>query len=246
MGLMIQPLSEIPGDHMTFIVDVTTLSVVRIYKYKVLHGSFQCLRMKKRASVTRYINIVKWKMDKHQMMEQLAVINSNQTSHPDSESTVCTMERINKQMEEIQVCAERWCCKLIHPYCCFSNPVKYWHMKCRSYKELINRLEGKMKYNSSIVCREKQHDIEQPKSLTMIWLKYGVRFCKARKNLLKKRGRGMWWVHFQNCLIRAMELDDKDKVKDLHQVTAQEESRKIWYSINRVTNDPWTGNIIQV
>ena len=66
-------------------------------------------------------------------------------------------------MREIQVNVESRCRKLIQPSMPYSEPAKVWHKRKRSYKELIKRLDGKVRNVSNVIKRAKSMGIANPK-----------------------------------------------------------------------------------
>ena len=54
----------------------------------------------------------------------------------------------------------------------------------------------------------------------------------------RKSVKGLLSVYFRNCLIKADDLKDKEKVKALKQTIDREESKRVWYTINRVRDNP--------
>ena len=149
-------------------------------------------------------------------------------------------ERIEVQTIEIQKHAEEKCRQIRKPDMVFSKPVRYWGMRRRSYKELIKSVKGKVRNGSNVIRRAKRHGIPHPKGLTLTQLEDGVSFCKHRMHTNRLNSRGLRRGHLRNCLIRAEDLGNKDKVKGIKGVINREESGRMWYFINRVTDDPRT------
>ena len=74
----------------------------------------------------------------------------------------------------------------------------------------------------------------------------GVNFCKHRMHMNRLNSRGLWQPLLRNCLIRAEDIGDKDKANGIKGVINREESGRMWYFINRVTDDPRTGGCLRV
>ena len=117
------------------------------------------------------------------------------------------------QTIEIQKYAEEKCRQIRKPDMPFSEPVQYWGMRRRSYKEFIKWVKGKVRNGSNVIRCAKGHGIPHPKRLTLIQLEDGVSFCKYRMHVNRLNSRGLRRAHLRNCLIRAEDLGDKDKVK---------------------------------
>ena len=56
------------------------------------------------------------------------------------------MEKLDKQMTEIQRHAEHKCRKILKPNLSFSEDVKYWHERVQAWTALINLKHGKVKH----------------------------------------------------------------------------------------------------
>ena len=83
--------------------------------------------------------------------------------------------------------------------------------------------------------------IPNPKSLTALQCNDGIKYCKLRIIELRKSAKGLRRVHNRNCLVRAEDLGDKDKVKRIKQNINREEGKVMWYVINKATDDPRLG-----
>ena len=127
-----------------------------------------------------------------------------------------------------------------------SEPAKVWHKQKRSYKELIKRLDRRVRNISNVIRRAKSMGIANPKHLTKLQLEDGVRYCKARKRAIKSFAPGLRKVHLQNCLIVAQEKGDTKKANEVRRIIEKEENDRVWYRINRVTDDPRRGGVLQV
>ena len=77
-------------------------------------------------------------------------------------------------------------------------------------------------------------------------LEDGVSFCKHRMQNNRLNSRGLRRGHLRNCLLQAEDLGDQVKVKAIKEVLSREESGRMWYFINRVTDDPRTGGCLKV
>ena len=237
-GLRINSFDESSGDHRTIVVDVSTMSMIGKYENKVVRPECRRLTTSCEKSVIKYNGRVEKQMDVHRMDERLAKVSWEASTYPANEEASRKLEQLDTQMIEIQINAESKCRRLIRASMPFSEPAKVWHKRKRSYKELIKRMEGKVRNVSNVIKRAKAMGITNPKQLTRIQLEDGVRYCKARQRAIKPFAPGLRKVHLRNCYIAAKDKGDDAKANEVRRVIEREENDKIWYRINRVTDDP--------
>ena len=147
------------------------------------------------------------------------------------------LERIDVQTIEIQKHAEEKCRQIRKPDMAFSEPVRYWIMRQRSYKKLIKWVKGKIRNSSNVIRRAKRHGIPYPKRLTLAQMEDGLNCCKHIMHMNRLNSRGLRRAHLRNCIFRAENLGDKDKVNGIKGVINREENGRMWYFIIRVTDD---------
>ena len=78
-------------------------------------------------SVKIYNARVEQQMDEHKMERRLAEVSWEAQTYPAREVAAEKLERLDKQMREIQVNAEAKCRRLIRPSMPYSEPAKAWH-----------------------------------------------------------------------------------------------------------------------
>ena len=76
------------------------------------------------------------------------------------------MEILDKQMIELQRCAEKKCRKIIKPDLEFSPQVQLWHERMQAYKMLIGWKKGQST-SSNIIRTALGKDILNPRQLTL-------------------------------------------------------------------------------
>jgi len=79
-----------------------------------------------------------------------AIIDAIIHDRPTAEQNA-KMEALDRQMIELQTCADRQCRKVIKPDMEFSGPVKLWHERVQAYKALIRWKTGNSCNSSNII-----------------------------------------------------------------------------------------------
>ena len=245
-NLIMLPFSHSVGDHRTIILDVTTLSMIGSYQHKVVYPPCRPLSNKHKQSVARYVSQLERQMDIHRVEDRLSLLEASMTSYPASPEQQIAAEHLDTQFVELQRCSEKRCRKITKTDLPHSLPVKYWVMRRRSYMELIKCRHGKVRNVGNVMNRARKNGIEHPRSLTLSQLEDGVALCKHRMHELRKSARGLRRVHLRDCLIRAQDLGNEQKAKGILQIIQREEGRRMWFFINRVTDDPRPGGCLRV
>ena len=115
----------------------------------------------------------------------------------------------------------------------FSETIKVWDFRRKVYQGLLRRLNGKCKSPSNILRQVEAAGIYSPNQLTKLQCNDGIRYCKQRLIELRKTAKGLRRVHLRNCLIKAQDLKDKEKVKAIKR-TINKEDRKRYGMLSTV------------
>ncbi len=109
--------AESPGDHRYFILDVSTRSLLGVYRYKVCRPVSQRLVTLQELSVKRYNEIIRDQFKTHRIEEQLNVVNNMTRScrYPLPQWLRSMIIKLYNQMTEIRVHMEKNCRKILHP-----------------------------------------------------------------------------------------------------------------------------------
>ena len=245
-GTLIQPFSMSVGDHRTIIVDVTALSMIGSYEFKIVYPACRRLSTTNAGSMKKYLTEVESQLENHNLPQRLEKLEREIVDNAATVEQKEELERIDVQTIEIQRHAEAKCRQIRKPDLVFSEPVRYWSMRRRSYMELIKMMKGKVRNISNVIKNAKRHGIPHPKYLTLAQLEDGVDYCKYKIHGHRLNSEGLRRVHLRTCLVRAEDLGDAEKVKGIKGVIKREENGRMWYFINRVTDDPKTGGCLKV
>ena len=151
-----------------------SVSMVGKYEQRVVRPECRRLTSLCASSLKQYLCQVDTQMDVHNMESRLAEASWGANTYPASPEVAAKLERLNVQMSEIQTTAKDKCRRLIRASMPYSKPAKVWRKRKQSYKELINRLEGKVKNSSNIIRQANSLGIPNPKKLTTLQLEDGV------------------------------------------------------------------------
>ena len=184
-GFKMLSFCESVGDHRTMIFDISTRSLIGKFEHRIVRAGYRCLNCKT-YSLTSYTKILEKLMVTHRMEAHLDAIIERIVDDSPTREQRAKMEAIERQMVELQKCAERRCCKIIRPNMEFSGPVKLWHERLRAYKALIRQKTGNSRNSSNIICTALRRGIENPRKMTLEAMKHNEQYCKARHNNLKE------------------------------------------------------------
>ncbi len=154
--------------------------------------------------------------------------------------------KLYKQMTEIRVHADKDCHKILRPESNFSPTIQMWYDRIHAYLQLIRLKEGKASNASNIVRFTKRTHIKRPTELTMEELQDGLQFCQIRKADLRQQAQGLRKVHLRDCLLDAQSKKQNERANAIKLKLHQEESKRMWYLIQRTVKDPRSPSVLKV
>jgi hypothetical protein len=117
MNLALLNFAKSPGDHRSFILDISTRSLLGVYQYKVCRPVSQQLVTSQESSVRRYNEIITEQFSIHRIKEGLNAVNNmtRYCGYP-SPPWLCSMIiKLYKQMTEIRIHTKKHCRKICGP-----------------------------------------------------------------------------------------------------------------------------------
>ena len=203
MGML--TFAESPGDHRSFIIDISTRSLFGEFRFKICRPVSRQLVTSQQQSVVRYNKIVREQFEIHCIVERLNAVDkmTRYCGYPSPNWLRAMIIKLYKQMTEIRVHAEKDCRKILWPESNFSPTIQMWYDRIHAYLQLIRLKEGKASNASNIVRFAKRTHIERPAELTMEELEDGLQFCRIRKADLRQQAKGLRKVHLRDCLLDA-------------------------------------------
>jgi len=233
---------ESVGDHRSVIVDITSRSLIGTEGQKIIRPTARRLMCSNKKSVDRFINYVEKELERHKLHLKLSTASHLLYQNANNEIGLKMMEQIDVQTAEIFVAGERRCRKITKRPLPFSAPVAYWLHRKWAYQAL-DRVALKKCRNIGNARRKAKRAGLDTFNLTHEQCLEGILYCNQHLQQLEKQALGLRKVHLRDCLLRAEDLNDKVKYKEILRVIEREEQRTIWRSIRRVTNDPQLGAI---
>jgi len=239
-GFKMLSFGESVGDHRTMIFDVTTRSLIGKFEHRVVRADCRRLNCKTHSLIS-YMTILERLMSVHKMDQRLdtlieAIVDDTPTAEQQAK-----MESLDRQMIELQKCAERKCRKIIKPDMEFSGPVKLWHERLQAYKALIRWKSGNSCNSSNIIRTALRRGIENPRQMSIDHMRMNEKYCKARKRLLKDSAPQLRRDHLRSQLLQAEKKKDSEKKRTIKARMRRETDKKMWYFINRSQKDPRCG-----
>ena len=143
------------GDHRTIILDVTALSMIGSYEFKIVYPACRRLSTANAGSMKKYLTEVERQLEEHNLPQRLKQLEKEIIDHAATSEQKEELERIDVQTIEIQKHAEAKCRQIRKPDLVFSEPVRYWGMRRRSYTELVKLMKNKDRNVSNGIKRAK-------------------------------------------------------------------------------------------
>ena len=221
--------AESPGDHRSFIINISTHSLFREFRFKICLPVSRRLVTSQQQSVVRYNNVVGEQFKIHHIVERLKAVDkmTRYCGYPSPNWLRAMIIKLHKQMTEIRVHAEKDCQKILWPESNFSPTIKMWYDRSHMFLQLIRLKEGKASNASNIVRFAKQTHIGRPAELTMEELEVGLQFCRIRIADLRQQARGLCKVHLRDCLLDAQLKRQKERAKAIKLILHREESKRM-------------------
>ena len=184
--------AESPGNHRSLCFDISTRSLLGKFRFKVCRPVSRRLVMSQTDSVRRYNEIVQEQFEIHRIVERLDGVDkmTRYCGYPLPGWLRAMIIKLNKQMTEIRVHAEKKCRKILRPDSDFSPTIQMWYDRIHAYLQLIRLQEGKAKNVGNILRFARRQHIQHPKQLTMDELKDGLQLARIRKADLRKQAKG--------------------------------------------------------
>jgi hypothetical protein len=220
---------ESPGDHWSFILGVSTRSLLGVYQYKICWPVSRRLVTSQGGSVRRYNEIIREQFFIHRIKQCMNAVN-NMTRYCGYQSPPwlrLMVINLYKQMMEIRVLPEKYCQKNLRPDNDFSPTIQMWYNRIHPYLQLIRIKEGKTNNLCNILRFARQQHIANPGELTMKELQDGLQFARIRQSELRKQAKGLRKVHLHNCLINLIEKKQKKRTAAIKQTINREESKRM-------------------
>ena len=152
------------------------------------------------------------------------------------------MEAIDVQMAQIFIAGERQCRKITKRPLPFSAPVAYWLHRKWACQALDRVACGRCRNVGNARRKAKCAGLDATQ-LTHNQCLAGIAHCNQHLEQLQKQAIGLRKVHLRDCLLKAEDINDREKYKEILRVIEREEQRTVWRAIRRVTNDPQLGAI---
>jgi hypothetical protein len=239
---------ESPGDHQLFALDVSTQSLLGLYRYKVCRLASHRLITSQETSVKRYNAIIREQFEIHRIEEWLnAVDNMMQyCGYPSPRWLHLMIIKLYKQMMEIRIHAEKNCRKILRSNNDFSPTIQMWYDRIHAYLQLIRMKEGNTNNTGNILRFAQRQHISNPEGLTVEELQDSLQFARIRRVDLRKQAKGLRKTHLRDYLVDSMEKKQKKCTAAIKQTINREESKRMWCLIKQTVIDLQSPSVLKV
>ena len=195
------------GDHKTWIVEITTRSLLGCNLLKIQRTVGRRLIMSNHGAVEEFNRLVRKGYDDHNVRERMEALMGlvDKTGAPVPGWLKKMIRVLHVDMDNIRLHAEHNCRKIYTPESPFSPEIQAWYDRIHAYLALIKLFENSDGRNRDNTYRfAKRKGIENPKCLTMQEIKEGLRHCRMRQMEARRRAHPLREDHMLECLKRAM------------------------------------------
>ena len=168
-----------PGDHRAFIIDISTISLLGKFWYKVCRPVSRCLITSQQGLVNEYNRIVNDQFSQHRIVKRLNAINkmTRYCGFPSPNFLRAMIIKLYRQITEIRIHTEKRCRKIMQPNSDYSLTIQMWYDRIHAYLQLVRLKERKAKNRGNIIRFAVHTKIQDPDKLTMEELHDGLRYC---------------------------------------------------------------------
>ncbi len=195
---------ESPGDHRSFVLDISTRSLLGVYRYKVCRPVSCRLVTSQESSVKTYNKIIREQFQIHCIEERMDAVDRvmRYCGYPSPPWLRMMILKLYNQMMEIRVHAKKKCRKILRPDGDFSPTIKMWYDKIHAYLQLTRMKEGKTNNTANILRFAWCQHINNPKGLRLEELKDGLQYARICQADLRKQAKAykkltsetVWWI----------------------------------------------------
>ena len=102
----------------------------------------------------------------------------------------------------------------------------------------MDYLQGMIPDPRNLFKRCKTHKITNPSKLTLDEVRVELFICQQKLEELRPEAPQHWREHLNDCLAKATENDDTERMQAIKKVLEREASRKCWARVNRSSKKP--------
>jgi hypothetical protein len=157
------------------------------------------------------------------------------------------MGRVDAQKMEIQLGAEKRCCKIRRPPQPFSPMIWGIDLRRRAYVNMETWHKGNKKSNGNVFRAVARKGISRPETLTEKDCAAGAAACHTLIKEKESEASHLRREHLHNWYELAMDRRNTTKCNKIKEIIKREEQQDKWHRIKRATGDPHTGttNLVQ-
>jgi hypothetical protein len=149
-------------------------------------------------------------MDIHRMVNRLRMCEEQASTYPALADAQEQMQRMDRQVVEMQRGSKRQCQQIFTGTIPFSKPVRTIYIRKRAYQELAKGCHRPVQ-KSNVVRNTLKAGILTPCTLTKQQCLDKAEACSRRLASLRGQAGGLRKVHLRDCLIHAKSSGDDDR-----------------------------------
>ena len=240
--LQLPHLSSI-GDHKTWIIEVTSRSVLGCNLLKIQRTVGRRLNMSNHGTVTEFIKLVKEGCEEQNIQSRLeeCLSQASKLGTPTPKWLKKKIRLVHNDFDRIRLHAERNCRKIYTPESPYSRPIQVWYDRIHAYIALFKVLENPSNRNVGNTFRfAKRQGIENPESMTLAEIEEGMTYCKIMQREAREKAHPMREDHLLDRLRIAIKKKKTKVIAHIKQIINGERSRKNWRHIKYVLCKPRT------
>ena len=229
INICAMPIGYGVGDHRSFILDVSTRSLVGIHPQPVKRPTARRLNTKIPHCSDNYVNSLESLFIQHKITQKL---NSLRESGTSGSTLQHQLDAIDNTISQLMHCAERNCRKLKSGRIPFSPEASLWIKRTLCYRSLLRYWAGKIKNKGNLLRQARRCRINDPLALSIQTIKDRLHECKQRCNFFTKHGHRHRRTHLHSRLHEAKDKGDEDAERRILQIIKGEKDRAFWRRLN--------------
>ena len=235
------------GDHRCFILDFSSPSVLGTDFPNIVRPMARKLHCDSERIRDNYNAVLTELCDQHRIFHRLNQLAKIQDSNYLSASEFMLLfNKWDQELTELMRAAENKCNTFKHSHIPFSPEVGEWITRRWLLGRTKRFLLGKVPDPRNLFRQCRKHRLPDPRDLTMDELNMEIYICCKKIEDLKPQAAKMRRDHLRNCLTRAKEDNDLDRVLAIENILRRESTQKRWRRVKQTTGKPRGGAVTAV
>lgn len=223
------PIGYGVGDHRSFILDISTRSIVGLHPQPVKRPSARRLNTKIPNCSDTYISILENQLLQHKIIPKLDTLRRHPLPNTQLQAT---LDSIDQTVSQLMLHAEKSCRKLRSGRIPFSPEASLWIKRTLCYRSLLRYWAGKIRNKGNLKRQALRCRIDNPFSLSIQTLADRLTECKQRCKHFARYGHRHRRAHLTHRLHAARDNQDENAERRILQIIKGEKERAFWRRLN--------------